>query len=142
MSRPSSSSSGPRPPLLTRPVRRNDLKSVLSKSSSSLNVGLLLESIAQTDDFEREMARKYSMPFEDVLQLSQITYGVNDPSALITSVFEPYLGVFVDAQDKCACCPLLTPLWSSSDRADLASSQDAVRDDAVLHLVAHLHLTF
>ncbi|GAA5844731.1 hypothetical protein JCM9279_002899 [Rhodotorula babjevae] len=81
-------------------VTKNDLRSVLSKSSSSLNVGLLLESIAQTDDFEREMVRKYAVPFEDILKLSQITYGVNDSSSLLTSVFEPYLGVFVDAQDK------------------------------------------
>jgi len=88
-------------------LHRNDLRSVLSKSSSSLNVGLLLESIAQTDDFEREMARKYNLPFEEVLKLSQITYGINDSSMLITSVFEPYLGVFVDAQDKCVLFPFL-----------------------------------
>ncbi|GAA5851582.1 hypothetical protein JCM8547_001139 [Rhodosporidiobolus lusitaniae] len=80
-------------------VTRNDLKSVLAKSASSLTVGLLLESIAQTAEFEREMSRKYSMTFESILELSQITYGA-EPKSPLTSVFEPYLGVFVDAQDK------------------------------------------
>lgn len=37
------------------------MKSVLAKTSSTLGVGLLLESIAQTADFEREMARKFSL---------------------------------------------------------------------------------
>lgn len=34
---------------------------MLAKSSQSLNVGLLLESIAQTAEFERETARKFSL---------------------------------------------------------------------------------
>lgn len=46
---------------------RNDLKSVLAKSSASLGVGLLLESIAQTADFEREMARKYSLTVRNLM---------------------------------------------------------------------------
>ncbi|POY71074.1 hypothetical protein BMF94_5831 [Rhodotorula taiwanensis] len=81
-------------------VTKNDLKSVLAKSSASLGVGLLLESIAQTADFEREMARKYSLTFEEILRLSQISYGVVEADQPISSVFEPHLGVFVEAQDK------------------------------------------
>ncbi|GAA5880538.1 hypothetical protein JCM16303_005423 [Sporobolomyces ruberrimus] len=81
-------------------VTKNDLKSVLSKASGSLDVNLLLESIAQTTEFERDMARKYSMSFESVLALSAIKYGGKDANSSITSVFEPYLGIFVDAQDK------------------------------------------
>lgn len=34
---------------------------MLAKSSQTLNVGLLLESIAQTAEFERETARKFSL---------------------------------------------------------------------------------
>ncbi|GAA5971234.1 hypothetical protein JCM11641_004197 [Rhodosporidiobolus odoratus] len=81
-------------------VTKNDLKSVLAKTASTLNVSLLLESIAQTAEFERETARKYSLTFEAILELSQISYGGVEPKTSITSVFEPYLGVFVDAQDK------------------------------------------
>jgi hypothetical protein len=44
-----------------RETSRNDLKSVLAKSASTLNVGLLLESIALCAEFEREMAKKYSL---------------------------------------------------------------------------------
>ncbi|BGP16853.1 hypothetical protein JCM10213_002616 [Rhodosporidiobolus nylandii] len=81
-------------------VTKNDLKSVLAKSGSSLSVGLLLESIAQTAEFERETAKRYALSFEAVLELSQINYGGVEPKMPITSVFEPYLGVFVDAQDR------------------------------------------
>ncbi|CEQ41324.1 SPOSA6832_03023 [Sporobolomyces salmonicolor] len=81
-------------------VTKNDLKAVLAKSSASLGVGLLLESIAQTAEFEREMSRKHSMSFESILALSAIKYGGKDSATPISSVFEPYLGIFVDAQDK------------------------------------------
>lgn len=40
---------------------RNDLKSVLAKAPTGLQVGLLLEALQQTTDFERELSRKYSM---------------------------------------------------------------------------------
>ncbi|GAA5952951.1 hypothetical protein JCM3765_003016 [Sporobolomyces pararoseus] len=81
-------------------VTKNDLKSVLSKASSTLDVNLLLESIAQTTEFERDMARKFSMSFESILALSAIKYGGKDANSPITSIFEPHLGIFVDAQDK------------------------------------------
>ncbi|GAA5915432.1 hypothetical protein JCM6882_001421 [Rhodosporidiobolus microsporus] len=81
-------------------VTKNDLKTVLSKSASSLTVGLLLESIAQTAEFEREMSRKYSLSIEAILELSQLSYGGVEPKSPLTTVFEPYLGVYVDAQDK------------------------------------------
>ncbi|GAA6017676.1 hypothetical protein JCM11491_001165 [Sporobolomyces phaffii] len=81
-------------------VTKNDLKSVLAKVASTLDVNLLLESIAQTNEFERDMARKYSMPFESVLALSAIKYGGKDATLPLTSVFEPYLGIFVEAQNK------------------------------------------
>ncbi|GAA5975069.1 hypothetical protein JCM5350_004573 [Sporobolomyces pararoseus] len=81
-------------------VTKNDLKSVLSKASSTLDVNLLLESIAQTTEFERDMARKFSMSSESILDLSAIKYGGKDANSPITSIFEPHLGIFVDAQDK------------------------------------------
>ncbi|GAA5834429.1 hypothetical protein JCM3766R1_005209 [Sporobolomyces carnicolor] len=81
-------------------VTKDDLKNVLSKVSSTLDVNLLLESIAQTTEFERDMARKFSQSFESVLALSAIKYGGKNSTLPITSVFEPYLGIFVNAQDK------------------------------------------
>lgn len=49
--------------------RRDDLKSVLAKAASGLQVGLLLEALQQTTEFEREIARKYSMPVSFLLAL-------------------------------------------------------------------------
>lgn len=43
-------------------VTRDDLKSVLAKNKSTLQVGLLLEVLQLTTEFEREMSRKYSLP--------------------------------------------------------------------------------
>lgn len=42
-------------------MSRDDLKSVLSKAAPQLQVGLLLDALGQTAEFEREMSRKYSM---------------------------------------------------------------------------------
>ncbi|KAI5477878.1 GARP complex subunit Vps53 [Pseudohyphozyma bogoriensis] len=81
-------------------VTREDLKSVLSKAAPTLQIGLLLEALQQTTDFERELSRKYSMPFESIAALSAINYGRPGPPSAISVVFEPYLGLFVDAQDK------------------------------------------
>ncbi|KAK4704757.1 vacuolar protein sorting-associated protein 53, partial [Phenoliferia sp. Uapishka_3] len=81
-------------------VTGNDLKSVLARSSPSLQVGLLLEALQQTTDFEHELSRKYSMSFESIAALSGISLGRTGPPAAISAVFEPYLGIYVDAQDK------------------------------------------
>ncbi|GAA5820917.1 hypothetical protein JCM10212_006075 [Sporobolomyces blumeae] len=81
-------------------VTKNDLKSVLAKASATLGVDLLLEAIAQSAEFERDMERKFSLLFDKVLALSAIKYGGADATSPITSVFEPYLGIFVDAQDS------------------------------------------
>lgn len=106
--------------LTRREIDRDDLKSVLTKAAPQLNVGLLLESLAQTAEFEREMSRKYSMPvsclrpvakrlkeltrhllqFDSIAALSAVRSGRPGPATAISVVFEPYLGVFVDAQDK------------------------------------------
>lgn len=99
---------------------RDDLKSVLVRVASGLNVTKLLEALNATTDFEIEMSRKMGMPvsevrvvregwlrrhsvlceiqFEKITGLSPITHGSAVVS--IVSVFEPYLGIFVDAQDR------------------------------------------
>ncbi|ORY89757.1 Vps53-like protein [Leucosporidium creatinivorum] len=81
-------------------VTRDDLKSVLAKAAPQLQVGLLLEALGQTTEFEREMSRKYSMPFDSISALSSVRSGRPGPATAISVVFEPYLGIFVDAQDK------------------------------------------
>lgn len=104
---------------LTR-VFRDDLKSVLGKTGNSLDVRMLLDCIGQTSDFEREMSKRFNMPvggdipaskvsndltasleqFESILALSPTKVGASPAHLTLTSVFEPHLGVFVDAQDR------------------------------------------
>ncbi|SCZ89441.1 BZ3501_MvSof-1269-A2-R1_Chr9g10162 [Microbotryum saponariae] len=81
-------------------VTRDDLKSVLQKAAPGLQVGLLLEALGQTVEFERELSRTFTLPFDYIASLSAVRSGRSGPTAPISAVFEPYLGIFVDAQDK------------------------------------------
>lgn len=78
---------------------RDDLVGVLQKAAPTLTVTLLLESLQHVLDFEAFVSKKYKVPVMDVLKV--ITYPVHAPKTL-SSAFEPHMGVFVDAQDKCA----------------------------------------
>lgn len=76
------------------------MASVLSKGAASLQVAQLLEALQQTTEFEEQLARKWSMPFESVAALSLISAKGPGRATLISAVFEPYLGIVVNAQDK------------------------------------------
>ncbi|KAM0789531.1 hypothetical protein ACM66B_000346 [Microbotryomycetes sp. NB124-2] len=81
-------------------VTRDDLKNVLARSGNQLGVGMLLEAIGQTAEFQRDMSRKFGMPFETIAGMSAVRSGSRGIATPISVVFEPYLGIFVDAQDK------------------------------------------
>ncbi|KAM0747619.1 hypothetical protein T439DRAFT_305380 [Meredithblackwellia eburnea MCA 4105] len=108
-------------------VTGDDLKIVLAKSPpTSSQVTMLLEAIEETREFERELERAYSMPFEQITSLSAIVNPNRKPGASgqrksISEVFEPYLGVYVDAQDKA-----LSDLFSTflSSRISLSPSDN------------------
>jgi hypothetical protein len=51
-------------------MHRDDLKSVLAKTASTLKVNLLLESLQTTVEFESEMARKFDRKVGPVRQSS------------------------------------------------------------------------
>ncbi|CAH7686871.1 GARP complex subunit Vps53 [Phakopsora pachyrhizi] len=77
---------------------REDLKSVLAKSGSSLKVDLLLESLQITSMFEREMSQKFGTTYESIAAKSK---SANVGAAIpIRTAFEPFLGIFVNAQDS------------------------------------------
>ncbi|KAK4054186.1 Vacuolar protein sorting-associated protein 53 [Microbotryomycetes sp. JL201] len=78
----------------------DDLKNVLAKSGNQLRVGMLLEAIGQTAEFQRDMSRKFGIPFETIAGMSAVRSGARGVAMSISVVFEPYLGIFVDAQDK------------------------------------------
>jgi len=77
---------------------REDLKDVLARSRSTLNVEILLQALQITTTFEREMSQKFAMPYEDIAARSKSAHVGN--ATPIRTVFEAYLGIFVDAQDS------------------------------------------
>ncbi|AAW40845.2 hypothetical protein CNBA3220 [Cryptococcus deneoformans B-3501A] len=74
---------------------RSDLANVLAKQTPAVNV--LLDALQGTLDFEGGMSRKFGMPFEEVISLS-LRGGTS--KWVISSVFDKYLSVYVDAQDR------------------------------------------
>ncbi|KAH8922413.1 hypothetical protein BT69DRAFT_1320210 [Atractiella rhizophila] len=85
---------------------KEDLRSVLARSSANpppgppfqpLTVTSLLEAIQTTADFQREMCKKFkTKTFAEVKSISDLVI----EGGTIESVFESYLVIFVDAQDK------------------------------------------
>ncbi|KAK4684228.1 vacuolar protein sorting-associated protein 53, partial [Tremellales sp. Uapishka_1] len=74
---------------------RMDLANVLGKATPNVNV--LLDALQSTKDFESAFTKRFNMPFED------ITAGVSQVSTAkwtISSIFDSYLGIYVDAQDR------------------------------------------
>ncbi|KAJ1683060.1 hypothetical protein LUZ63_021721 [Rhynchospora breviuscula] len=91
-------------------VTKEDLRSVLIREQSRLNVATLMEALNSTLEFEAAMARKYNVPFEELIAPppastssgSQPQPQPQPPSQVqtLSAIFDPYLGVFVDAQDR------------------------------------------
>lgn len=90
-------------------VTREDLKSVLVREKSRLQVSVLLEALGATLEYEQQTAKRFNVQFSDIMAAnpkpvtavpSGITVTAQAPAENISSVFEPYLGLFVDAQDK------------------------------------------
>jgi hypothetical protein len=105
---------------ITLTILRDDLSTVLSKAGPSLTVKVLLDTLQQTTEFELSIAKKWATPVsltnyfdnfiavhplrisiqvEEILKNTSATPG--RLSKTISSAFEPHMGVFVDAQDKC-----------------------------------------
>lgn len=82
---------------------REDYKGILSRSTrggQTLDVRLLLSCLQQTLDFEHTLERKLSTPSR--ASIDTATSGNEIPSSFvsISEAFEPYLGLWVDQQDK------------------------------------------
>lgn len=86
-------------------ITRDDIATLLSKSAQSLTVKSLLDDLQQTVEFESSTAKKWATPFGEILKFTSIS---NQPQKAISAAFEPYLGIFVDAQDK-ALAEMLAP---------------------------------
>ncbi|CDU25724.1 related to VPS53-subunit of VP51-54 complex, required for protein sorting [Sporisorium scitamineum] len=90
-------------------VTKEDLRSVLIREQSRLNVSTLMEALNSTLEFEAAISRRYNTSFEELISppTSAPNAGPNEqqqqpPSQTqtLSAVFDPYLGVFVEAQDR------------------------------------------
>ncbi|KAF8658322.1 hypothetical protein AX16_002090 [Volvariella volvacea WC 439] len=109
-------------------ITRDDLTGLLSKAGNSLTVTSLLEALQYTIDFEQSMAKRWGLPLTDLLATISPNAAPQNPK-LMSSAFEPHMGVFVDAQDR-ALLDLLTPHLKSSKLA--RSTPRPSLDSAVL----------
>ncbi|SNX84704.1 related to VPS53 - subunit of VP51-54 complex, required for protein sorting [Melanopsichium pennsylvanicum] len=96
-------------------VTKDDLRSVLIREQSRLNVSTLMEALNSTLEFEATMSRKYKTSFEELIappssssnnvpqtqQQQQQQQASTQPQVqTLSAIFDPYLGVFVEAQDR------------------------------------------
>ncbi|EUC58213.1 vacuolar sorting-associated-like protein [Rhizoctonia solani AG-3 Rhs1AP] len=82
-----------------------------------LTVSLLVESLAQTREFENTMAQKFGVSFKELVERVQLPGGTGQT---LSSVFGKHMNVFVDAQDK-----LISDLLASHRGSNARSSLDA-----------------
>ena len=84
---------------------RDDFKGVLAKSvrrsdGQTLDVNLLLSCLQETLEFEQGLERKFSNSPRISLDTVNSSEERSPPFAHISEAFEPYLSVWVEAQDK------------------------------------------
>ena len=93
-------------------ITREDVRSVLIRNQAKLQVTVLLEALNASIEYEKAMSKRLGMPFADVCATS--TTG----PATLSSAFDPYLGLFVEAQDRA-----LGEMLQMFKRQGLTSSQ-------------------
>ena len=82
---------------------REDYKGILSKTTRSgqaLDVNLLLSCLQETLDFEHSLEKRFASTSRaslDTITSASESFVFNQP---MSNAFEPYLGVWVDSQDK------------------------------------------
>ncbi|TKY86444.1 hypothetical protein EX895_004593 [Sporisorium graminicola] len=97
-------------------VTKEDLRSVLIREQSRLNVSTLMEALNSTLEFEAAISRRYNTPFEALIsppitatnvtpqqgqnQHQQQSQAPSPQTQTLSAIFDPHLGVFVEAQDR------------------------------------------
>ncbi|WOO80628.1 Vacuolar protein sorting-associated protein 53 [Vanrija pseudolonga] len=77
---------------------RVDLANVLGKQVPQ--VGVLLDALQATLDFEGVLARRFNKPFEDITVGGLNSLGAPTTKWTISSIFDSHFGIYVDAQDR------------------------------------------
>ncbi|KAL7411236.1 Vps53-like protein [Mrakia frigida] len=117
-------------------VTSQDLSNVLAKVSP-LSVGLLMESLQATLAFEQQMSKKYNLPFAEIVRSALPSTSYASPFTPISTTFDPYLSVYVEAQDK-AIADLLAPsrgLLKSRTSLDSANAAGSVEGAAPVRVL-------
>ncbi|SJX62260.1 related to VPS53-subunit of VP51-54 complex, required for protein sorting [Sporisorium reilianum f. sp. reilianum] len=81
-------------------VTKEDLRSVLIREQSRLNVSTLMEALNSTLEFEAAISRRYNTSFEELISPPASAQTQPGQTQTLSAVFDPYLGVFVEAQDR------------------------------------------
>ncbi|CAO1635403.1 unnamed protein product [Sympodiomycopsis kandeliae] len=94
-------------------VTRDDLKSVLIREKQKPQVNVLLEALGATMEYEQQTSKRLGKPFAEIMTANPkpvtaaaaVPSGISvattqGPASNISSVFEPYLGLYVESQDK------------------------------------------
>ncbi|KAI0744093.1 Vps53-like protein [Daedaleopsis nitida] len=109
-------------------ITRDDMTALLSKAGSKLTVKQLLDTLAETMEFEASVMKKYSTPLREILKATTQANATRPPRP-ITSAFEPHMGVYIDAQDK-VLSDMLAQYRGSKSRTSLeAASASSHGDD-------------
>ncbi|TXT07188.1 hypothetical protein VHUM_03358 [Vanrija humicola] len=77
---------------------RIDLANVLGKQVPQ--VGVLLDALQATLDFEGVLSRRFNKPFEDITAGGLNSLGAPTTKWTISSIFDTHFGIYVDAQDR------------------------------------------
>lgn len=93
-----------------------DLGTVLARKDN-VPVSTLLEALQATLEFEAAISARFHASFEDIVRVAPPSTSFQRPLERISKVFEGYLGVYVDAQDKCVFSYVLT----ETPRADASA---------------------
>ncbi|OCF33058.1 vacuolar-sorting protein 53 long isoform [Kwoniella heveanensis BCC8398] len=106
---------------------RGDLANVLGKGTPAVNI--LLDALQATLDFEATYARRFDMPFEDVTAGAP-NARVSIVKWTISSVFDNYFNVYVDAQDR-AISDMLSAHRGPRSRSSLEGAMQTESDTPV-----------
>ncbi|ORY20639.1 Vps53-like protein [Naematelia encephala] len=106
---------------------RADLANLLGKATP--NVGVLLEALQATKDFEIVFAKRFERPFEEVTAGGHQAQGPIKKWT-ISSIFDPHFSIYVDAQDR-AISDMLSQYRGARSRSSLEGAMQDADDAAV-----------
>ncbi|WWC62062.1 uncharacterized protein I303_104651 [Kwoniella dejecticola CBS 10117] len=108
---------------------RSDLANVLAKSTPAVNV--LLDALQATLDFEAGLSRRFEMPFEEVTAGGLTSRSGNGSVKwTISSIFDNYFNVYVDAQDR-AISDMLSKYRGPRSRSSMEGAMQTESDNPV-----------